>query len=146
MPSFDRRKFMQLLGAASVAPFAPAMPVRAARASASLSKALWAGIYAKSGSAENFVHVARGMGLSNSAIQGVSARSVGARIAFGAATQSVPTVARNGATTVTSSRGAQRDPLASGRRWAQKLDELVTPEKDAIEPAARGETDDPNAV
>ncbi len=92
MPSFNRRGFLQLISTAAVTPFLPAMPTRAvaATASGSTSKALWAGIYAKSGSASKFVGVARNMGLSNAAIQGVSARSVGVRIALAAAAPSAP--------------------------------------------------------
>ena len=87
MPNFNRRGFLYLLSAAGVAPLMPALPARAAAATASgsVSKALWASIYAKSGSASKFVGVARNMGLSNAAIQGVSARSVGVRVAVAAA-------------------------------------------------------------
>lgn len=92
MPGFHRRGFLQLISAAAVTPFLPAMPTRsvAATASASTSKALWSGIYAKSGSASKFVGVARNMGLSNAAIQGVSARSVGVRVALAATAPSAP--------------------------------------------------------
>ena len=64
----------------------PALPVRAASrvAGGSASKALWAGIYAKAGSGPKFVGVARGMGLSNAAIRGVGARSIGVHVAVSA--------------------------------------------------------------
>lgn len=82
MPDMNRRSFFQVLGAASLAPFLPALPAQpaAAASGASVSKALWSGIYAKSGSASGFVHTARGMGLPATAIEGVSAKSVGVRV------------------------------------------------------------------
>jgi len=91
MPSFNRRGFLQFLSAAGVAPFLPSMPVRAAAATAgaSTSKALWAGIYAKSGSAAKFAGAARNMGLSSAAIQGVGARSVGVRLVAAGASNAV---------------------------------------------------------
>ncbi len=88
MPDFSRRGFFQLLGAASVAPLLPIAPRAAvAGGSASASKALWASLYANSGSKAKFVHIAKGMGLSNSAIQGVSARTIGVRIALASAAE-----------------------------------------------------------
>jgi len=88
VPDFSRRGFFQLLGAASVAPFLPTAS-RAALAgeAVSSSKALWTGLYANSGSTAKFVRVAQGMGLSNGAIQGVSARTIGVRIALATATE-----------------------------------------------------------
>ena len=86
MPKFNRRGFLQFLGAAAAAPLLPSLPVRAAGGAAgfSTSKALWAGIHANAGSVPRFVKVAQRMGLSNRAIEGVSARSVGVRIALAA--------------------------------------------------------------
>ncbi|MEO9517804.1 MAG: hypothetical protein ABJH45_09605 [Paracoccaceae bacterium] len=91
MPDFNRRGFLQLAGAAGITPLLPALPMRAVAAttSASTSKALWAGIYTKSGSVPKFVEAARGMGLSNTAIQGVSARSAGIKIALSTATSPI---------------------------------------------------------
>ena len=86
LSTINRRSFLQVLGAASLAPILPALPARAAVASggASASKALWASLYANSGSMSEFMGVARNMGLSNTAIQGVSARSIGARAVLAA--------------------------------------------------------------
>lgn len=89
MPNFNRRGFLQLIGAAAATPLLPALPGRAAVAGASHSKALWAGIYAKSGSVPQFLAVARGMGLSDAAIRGVGARSVGVRVSVAAMGQSI---------------------------------------------------------
>lgn len=92
MPQFNRRGFLQLAGAASLAPVLPTLPARAAAASATISpaKALWAGIYAKAGSTGQFVEAARGLGLSQSAISGVSARTLGVRVAVRAVAQTMP--------------------------------------------------------
>ena len=87
MPNLDRRGFLRLSGAAGLVPFLPSVPARAVAATTNVptSKALWAGIYAKSGSVPRFASVAGNMGLSNAAIQGVAARSVGVKIALSAA-------------------------------------------------------------
>ena len=87
MPSFNRRGFLQLLGVAGVAPLIPALPARAAATggSVSTSKALWASLHATAGSTGKFVNLAKGMGLSNATIQGVSARSIGVKIALATA-------------------------------------------------------------
>jgi len=87
LPSFNRRGFLQLLGAAGVAPLVPAIPARAAALGGgiSTSKALWASLHANAGSTGKFVILAKGMGLSNATIQGVSARSIGVKIALATA-------------------------------------------------------------
>jgi len=86
LPDLPRRGFLQLVGAAGLTPFLPAIPAKAAVTSgASVSKALWAGMYANSGSTAGFVSMAKNMGLSNTAIQGISARSVGVRMSLVAA-------------------------------------------------------------
>jgi len=92
MATFNRRGFLQILGAAGAAPFLPALPGRAVAGArgVSTSKALWAGIYAKSGSVPQFLKVARGMGLSDAAIRGVGARSVGVRVSVAAAGHAGP--------------------------------------------------------
>jgi hypothetical protein len=89
LPEFNRRGFFQLLAAVGATTLVPALPARAVvtGGGASVSKMLWAGLYAHSGSAPKFVGVAKGMGLSYAAIQGVSARSVGVRVAAAAATE-----------------------------------------------------------
>jgi len=91
MPTFNRRGFLQILGAAGAAPLLPALPGRAVAGASgvSASKALWAGIYAKSGSVPQFLNVARGMGLPDAAIRGVGARSVGVRVSAAAIGRSV---------------------------------------------------------
>ncbi len=121
MPNLDRRGFLNLLGAASVTPLLPALPARAvaARAPLSASKALWAGIYGKSGSVPEFLKVARGMGLSNSAIQGVSARSIGVKVAVAAA-QPV-----TGLATRTAPATRESDPIKHVKRVVRELDKLA---------------------
>jgi len=92
MPHLNRRRFLHLLSAAGMAPLLPALAPNAvaSAAHASTSKALWAGLYANSGSASKFVRVARNMGLSNATIQGVGARSVGVKLAVSAAMHAPP--------------------------------------------------------
>ena len=101
LPNFDRRGFMQMFGAAGLVPLMPALPATAVAATAPMptSKALWAGIYSKAGSVPKFVDAARGMGLSNASIQGVSARTLGVRVSAAAAANQVSQVAgpRSGA-------------------------------------------------
>lgn len=95
MPDMNRRSFMQLFGAAGLTPMAPLAPlVQPAPARAALgasgsatSKALWTSLYAKAGSQAEFIGMSRNMGLSNAAIQGVSARSIGVRVAASTLTQ-----------------------------------------------------------
>ena len=89
MPNLNRRSFLQVLGAVGFSPYLPSLPVGAAAAKggAATSKALWASLYANSGSATEFVGVARNMGLSNAAIQGVGACSIGVRLTLAATTQ-----------------------------------------------------------
>lgn len=91
MPRFNRRGFLQLASAAGVAPLLPALPsaVAAKAVGSSHAKALWAGIHAKSGSAAKFGTVARNMGLSNAAIQGVSAKSICVRVVIASTTNPV---------------------------------------------------------
>lgn len=117
MPQFNRRGFLQLLGAASAAPLLPALPARAGVAGMSTSKALWAGIYAKSGSVSEFVGVARGLGLSNAAVQGVSARSVGVRVA-------VATTAQAGGAKAQSFEEVED----ASRRVMDRLEQWLSPE------------------
>lgn len=85
MPKIGRRSFLKYSAAAAASPLLPALPAReaiAGQSGMSASKALWASLYANSGTASNFVKTAQSMGLSNSAIQGVSARSIGVKLAL----------------------------------------------------------------
>ena len=123
MPSFNRRGFLQLLSAAGAAPLMPALPAGAVSASAktSVSKALWSGIYAKSGSATKFVSVARNMGLPSSAIQGVSARSVGVRIAVVAAANPIGQSPGAGHASLPSTTPANTEAMDSARNFVRDL-------------------------
>lgn len=89
MVDVNRRGFLQILGATSVAPILPANAVKAAAAPTSTSKALWASLYAKASSKAEFIGLSRNLGLSNAAIQGVSARSIGVRVMASAITNPV---------------------------------------------------------
>jgi hypothetical protein len=92
VPSLNRRSFLQAVGAVGLTPLLPSIAgsgAGVAKGSVSASKALWASLYANSGSTAEFVGVARNIGLSNSAIQGVSARSVGVRLAVAASAETI---------------------------------------------------------
>lgn len=132
MPSFNRRGFMQLMSAAVATPLLPSLPARAvaATASASTSKALWAGIYAKSGSVPKFLNVARNMGLSNAAIQGVSARSVGVRVAISAATSPISRIAGTGQATLPSPISSQAEQLKASRDIVHDIERALSIETD----------------
>jgi hypothetical protein len=77
MPKFNRRHFLQILGAAGLAPALPALRAPAAvSGGATHAQMMWASMYARSGSAAKFASTAQTMGLSD-----VVARNVYARIA-----------------------------------------------------------------
>ena len=125
MPSFNRRGFLQLASAAGVAPLLPALPAPAVAATAkgSISKALWASLYAHSGSASKFVNVAQNMGLPNAAIQGVSARSIGVKVAMSAA---APTLQRSAVASQTAPPNKQLgDVLEAPRKLMQQVNKSV---------------------
>lgn len=138
MPSFNRRGFLQLLGAAGVTPLLPALPARAAVTTAgfSTSKALWAGIHAKSGSVSKFVSVARNMGLSGSAIQGVGTRSIGVRVAAAAVANPLPNVASAGKASLPSAVSSPTERLKAARNILRDFERGLTSEAGEEEPAA----------
>ena len=125
MPSFNRRGFLQLASAAGVAPLLPALsaPAVAATAKGSISKALWTSLYAHSGSASKFVNVAQNMGLPNAAIQGVSARSIGVKVAMSAA---APTLQRSAVASQTAPPNIRfSDALETPRKLMQQVNKSV---------------------
>jgi uncharacterized protein (DUF1501 family) len=74
MPNLNRRRFLQMTGAAGLAPALPAMPAAAvASGPATHAQLLWASLHARAGSAAGFADVTRLMGLSSQAAQGVYA-------------------------------------------------------------------------
>lgn len=92
MPRLNRRTLFQFLGAAGAAAALPlpAAPRSAVAGSTATSQALWASLYAKSGSATGFAKVAKGMGLSRQAALGVGSRVAGVQIVAGTAHSAVP--------------------------------------------------------
>lgn len=143
MPSFNRRGFLQLASAAGIAPLLPALPAPAVAATgkSAISKALWTSLYAQSGSASGFVNIAKGMGLSNSAIQGVSARSVGIKVAINAATPSLPR--RLLADTPPSRPKQLRGALESPRKVMQRLKNPVPSDVEKPDGVAQQADDQP---
>lgn len=75
MPQLNRRRFLQLAGAASLAPAIPALPAAAPRGVTS-AQMLWASLYAKAGNAQSANGIASAMGITAEAAQGVYARLV----------------------------------------------------------------------
>lgn len=153
MPQLSRRSFLQFLGATGLAPVLPMVPAPATAAvanasnlaatgggAASASRALWASLYANSGSTAEFVGVARNLGLSNSAIQGVSARSIGVRVALAATTDKLAQV---GAETLksTPSPSPSLSPPSSPepglaklrRKIQQTVDDVLEPDEGTSE-------------
>lgn len=75
MPQLNRRRFLQMAGAAGLAPAIPALPAAAPRG-ATTAQMLWASLYAKAGNAQTANGLASAMGISSEAAQGVYARLV----------------------------------------------------------------------
>ena len=146
MPSFNRRGFLQLASAAGIAPLLPALPAPAVAATgkSAISKALWTSLYAQSGSASGFVNVAKGMGLSNSAIQGVSARSVGIKVAINAASPSL--LQRFVADTPPSRPKQLGDALDSPRKVMQRLKKTVPSDVEKPDGVAQQGDDHPVVI
>ena len=117
----NRRGFLQSFSAAGITPLLPPIPVSvlAAPARASTSAGLWAAIYAKSGNTTKFINVARNMGLSNSAIQRVSARAVGVKITAAALSNSMTRLAP-------SPTFLSTDPLSAPKDLIQNVDRLAS--------------------
>ena len=83
MPKLNRRFFLQLTGAAGLAPAVPALPARAAataKATAPTAKLLWASLYAKAGSQAKLAGVAQSLGISGHAARGISAKLAASHI------------------------------------------------------------------
>lgn len=78
MPELNRRNFMQIAGAASLAPMVPALPAAAATPSSGLSSAklLWKGMYAQAGGTGQMAGVAKSMGVSGQVVRNVVAKTV----------------------------------------------------------------------
>lgn len=84
MPRLNRRFFLQLTGAAGLAPAIPALPARAAVAApagATTSQMLWASLHAQAGTAPKLARVAQSFGLSAKAATGICAKVTGVHLA-----------------------------------------------------------------
>ncbi len=95
MSSFNRRRFLQVAGAAGLAPMLPSLPTRAAVASSGATNAqmLWASLYGQAGSAPAFAGLTGQMGLSSTAAQGVYAKLGGTQVlAFHSAVRASPSM------------------------------------------------------
>lgn len=87
-----RRRFLQLIGAASVAPALPAVPPPVAMtARGSHAQMLWAGMAKKAGSAAKLAQITQGMGVSSQASVGVFGKLAQAKLV---APQTVANLAR----------------------------------------------------
>jgi hypothetical protein len=136
MPKLNRRNFLQIVTAASVAPALPALPARAAVASqgAVHSKMLWASLSARAGSAAKFAGVARSMGLSTQTAQGVYANVARSQIV---AAHRVSRLGRTPLSVRTNAPRVARRP----ERPSLEIDKLVSDRKDDARAEAPRETD-----
>ena len=74
MPKLDRRRFLQVLSAAGLAPAIPAFAASATTTTAAgltTSQMLWRRLYAQAGSVQNLGEITRGMGISTTATHNV---------------------------------------------------------------------------
>lgn len=79
MPQLNRRRFLQAASAAGLIPALPALPAGAAATAPSAmtsAQMLWAKLYANAGNAPNVTGLARAMGISSDAAQGVYAKLI----------------------------------------------------------------------
>ncbi|GEM_PF-4642455 len=137
LPDFSRRGFMKVLGAVGLTPLLPAIPAIPARAAmasggVSASKALWASLYANAGSAGEFVNVARNMGLSNAAIQGVSARTIGVRMAVAASSETLASASARTAHAPLSSKGGELPVREKVKHTLENYFSTETDDKPAV--------------
>jgi hypothetical protein len=87
MPELNRRRFLQVVSAAGLAPVMPALPVSAAAPrGVTTAQMLWASMHARAGSVQNAVGVARSMGIHSTAARGIYTKLAhsGAMAAHGA--------------------------------------------------------------
>ena len=76
MPNLKRRRFLQFMGAAGIAPALPAVSVQAATSGgASHAKMLWASLHANAGTTAKFAQIAGKMGISGQAAAGIIAKT-----------------------------------------------------------------------
>ena len=95
MPKFNRRSFLHMIGAASLAPLVPAMPAKAAAGGgASHAQLLWAGLYKQAGSTSNFTRVTKGLGISTTTAHRIHAKLAGSRIVLAKGASGVRTAVR----------------------------------------------------
>jgi len=82
MPTVNRRHFLQIAGAASLAPAMPALSAGGSTTAGGLttSQKLWAGLYARPGSTQNIAGIAQSMGISDGAAHSVYSRLVQTRV------------------------------------------------------------------
>ncbi len=74
MPKLNRRRFLQVLSAAGLAPAMPAFAASATTTTAAgltTSQMLWRSLYAQAGSVQNLGGITRGMGISTTATHSV---------------------------------------------------------------------------
>jgi hypothetical protein len=81
MLEMKRRRFLQMIGAAGVAPAVPTMPARTAvTATGTHSQMLWAAMYKNANTGPKVVGLARTMGISTNATVGVYTKLVQANV------------------------------------------------------------------
>ena len=131
MPELNRRRFLQVVGAAGLAPAIPALPVQAAAAprAATAAQLLWASMYARAGTAQNAVGVARSLGVRSAAAQGVYANAVqsAAMVAHGATRLGRVASARSAAVRMSPARKAPNP-----RSMRMDIERLIGKDRDEL--------------
>ena len=127
MPKVNRRRFLQVTGAAGLAPLVPALPARAAVAgTATTSQMLWASLFARAGNAGSALEVAKSMGVSRSVAKGIFSKLAHANILAAPGAQMLGHVAKSTtpANVVAAAQPAKSAPRrltrADLRKWLEE--------------------------
>lgn len=127
MPKFNRRSFLHMIGAASLAPAIPALPARAAATGgATHAQLLWASLYGRAGSASNFTRLTKGLGISAHTAHRLQTKLAGSRIVLAKGAVRANSAARPTPQTVKAPATGEATPKQSfsdaRKLWAEDRD------------------------
>jgi hypothetical protein len=125
MVELKRRSFLQMVGAASLAPALPALPASGGVVAqgGTTAQLLWASIYKRAGSVQAVAGITRTMGISSTATQGVVGKLLHSNLV----------VAKSAANTGRAVRAAKSEPVTQavqGPRVQFDLEKFLTEEPD----------------
>jgi len=147
MPKLNRRRLLQMIGAAGLAPALPAVPVGSAVPRAvTPAQMLWAGMHARAGSGPEFIKVARSIGVAPKAARAIYAKLPAARVlaAHGGAQLARPAASASASASMTARRTAKPADLSSARTtWRERLAKLDVEKRDAEAPSETRRTASP---